>query len=353
MNLTILIADISACWDLWSPVTWCVGLWLVVLGGCVGSFLNVVIYRIPAGKSVVHPGSHCPQCGHAIRWYDNVPVLSWCWLRARCRDCHAAISMRYPLVESAVAGIFLSLAIVEVFHGGANLPSPVGVPVPVRILWVTYVGHVLLMTTLLAVAVINFDGHVAGWKFVLAPLLLAVIAPVLWPPLHPVPVWPGLGDATATSDRLLGLAGSAAGTTAGLVAGLLTFPLLAASAEFARRSAVGRSIVPATTLVGAFLGWPAVMGIAAITSVAFLLVLLAARCLPAARRIPWTCVLGAATFVWIIGWRWLFESLTYVQWLKPEVAVYLGVVVICASALARMWLPAVESDRAAGSAGEG
>jgi hypothetical protein len=210
-----------------------------------------------------------------------------------------------------------------------------------------YGYHVLLMTTLLAVATINFDGHVVGWKFVFVPLLLAVIAPVLLPQLHPVPVWPGLGDATATSDRLLGLAGSGAGAIAGMVAGLLTFPLLTASAGFRLRSAVCGSIVPATTLLGAFLGWPAVVGIVAITSVAFLLVWAAARCVPAARRMAWTCLLGATTMVWIVGWRQLFESLTYIQWLKPEIAVYLGVVVICASALARMCLPAVNSESAA------
>ena len=138
-----------------------------------------------------------------------------------------------------------------------------------------------------------------------------------------------------------------------MAAGLLTFPLLTAAAGSRQRSAVCGSIVPATTLVGAFLGWPAAAGIVAITSVAFLVVLAAARCLPAARRIAWTCLLCATTLVWIIGWRQLFESLTYIQWLKPEIAVYLGVVVICASALARMWLPAVVSQPATGDQEDG
>jgi hypothetical protein len=265
-------------------------------------------------------------------------------LRARCRDCGASISVRYPLVESAVAGIFLGLAVVEIFGGSANLPSPQGGPLPMQVVGAIYGYHVLLMTTLLAVSMVNFDGHGVGWKFVLVPLLLGLVAPALLPQLHPVPVWPGLGESTATSKHLFGMAGSAAGALAGLVAGLLAFPLLAARAGSGHRTAVCASILPATTLVGAFLGWPAVAGIGAITSVAFLSVSAVGRCVPAARRIAWTCVLFIATFVWIVGWRELFESLTYVQWLKPEIAVYLGVVVTCASALARMWLPPAVSE---------
>jgi len=70
-----------------------------VIGLCVGSFLNVCIYRLPDGKSIVHPGSMCPRCGTAIRFYDNIPVLSYLWLRGRCRHCAAPIALRYPIVE--------------------------------------------------------------------------------------------------------------------------------------------------------------------------------------------------------------------------------------------------------------
>jgi leader peptidase (prepilin peptidase)/N-methyltransferase len=68
-------------------------------GASIGSFLNVVIARVPAGQSVVRPRSRCPACGAAIAWYDNIPVLSWLLLRARCRRCRAPISARYPMVE--------------------------------------------------------------------------------------------------------------------------------------------------------------------------------------------------------------------------------------------------------------
>lgn len=81
---------------------------LGVLGLLIGSFLNVVIHRVPAGLSLVAPGSACPHCGHPVRPYDNVPVVSWLALRARCRDCSAPISARYPLVELATGALFVA-----------------------------------------------------------------------------------------------------------------------------------------------------------------------------------------------------------------------------------------------------
>ena len=82
-----------------------------LLGLLIGSFLNVVVWRVPRGESVVSPPSACPGCGTAIRPRDNVPVVSWLLLRGRCRDCGAAISARYPLVELACAGLFAAMAL--------------------------------------------------------------------------------------------------------------------------------------------------------------------------------------------------------------------------------------------------
>lgn len=81
-----------------------------VLGLIFGSFLNVCIARLPLGKSVVHPHSQCPHCGAGIRWYDNVPVLSWLLLRGRCRDCRHAVALRYPLVEIGLGLWFMAQA---------------------------------------------------------------------------------------------------------------------------------------------------------------------------------------------------------------------------------------------------
>ena len=88
-----------------------------LFGLLIGSFLNVVIYRIPAGKSIVSPPSACGSCGARIRSYDNVPVLSWLLLRGKCRDCGAAFSMRYPLVELGT-GVFFAVVTLWVFSSG-------------------------------------------------------------------------------------------------------------------------------------------------------------------------------------------------------------------------------------------
>jgi leader peptidase (prepilin peptidase)/N-methyltransferase len=83
---------------------------VAVLGLAVGSFLNVVIYRVPRGESLVSPGSHCPNCGHAIRARHNIPVLGWLILRGRCADCRAPNSARYPVVELATGVLFAGVA---------------------------------------------------------------------------------------------------------------------------------------------------------------------------------------------------------------------------------------------------
>ncbi len=80
---------------------------LLVAGLLVGSFLNVVIYRVPAGLSIASPGSACPACAHPVRPWDNVPVVSWLLLRGRCRDCEVSISGRYPLVELTTGALFV------------------------------------------------------------------------------------------------------------------------------------------------------------------------------------------------------------------------------------------------------
>lgn len=86
-------------------------LWIAigVLGLLVGSFLNVVIARVPDGRSIITPASACPKCGAQLRWRDNIPLLSWCMLRGRCRTCAQPISVRYPMVEGLNALLWLSL----------------------------------------------------------------------------------------------------------------------------------------------------------------------------------------------------------------------------------------------------
>lgn len=84
---------------------------MALLGLCIGSFLNVVIWRVPQGMSLSRPPSHCPVCETPLRPWQNVPVLSWLALRGRCAHCATAISVRYPLVEAACAGLFVAVAL--------------------------------------------------------------------------------------------------------------------------------------------------------------------------------------------------------------------------------------------------
>jgi leader peptidase (prepilin peptidase)/N-methyltransferase len=90
-------------------VDWFPFVLVAMCGFLIGSFLNVCIYRLPRGESIVWPGSHCPVCRKAIEFYDNIPLLSYVWLFGHCRTCHAPISVLYPIVETANAAGYLAI----------------------------------------------------------------------------------------------------------------------------------------------------------------------------------------------------------------------------------------------------
>jgi leader peptidase (prepilin peptidase)/N-methyltransferase len=119
---------------------------LGVLGLAIGSFLNVVVYRVPAGMSVVSPPSACPKCGRPIRGFDNVPVLSWLVLRGRCRDCSDSISARYPAVELGT-GLFF-VVVVWRFLTGTSTPVPVAIPGVLAFIYLAAVSVVLALIDL-------------------------------------------------------------------------------------------------------------------------------------------------------------------------------------------------------------
>ena len=91
-----------------------------VLGACVGSFLNVVAWRMPRQESVVLPPSHCPRCGTQLQWFENIPVIGWLVLGGHCRHCGAAISLRYPLVELLTAGLWVAITMARPTAMGAG-----------------------------------------------------------------------------------------------------------------------------------------------------------------------------------------------------------------------------------------
>jgi len=82
-------------------------IFVFALGACIGSFLNVIVWRLPRNESLISPPSRCPVCGHRLAWYDNIPIFGWLALRGRCRYCHAAISAQYPTVEFVTGALFV------------------------------------------------------------------------------------------------------------------------------------------------------------------------------------------------------------------------------------------------------
>ena len=107
---------------IWSIGASLFAVWLIAVGASVGSFLNVVVYRVPAGLNLISPGSRCPRCLHPIRARHNVPIFGWLALGGRCADCQLPISTRYPLVELLVGMLFLIVGGVELIGNGVNLP---------------------------------------------------------------------------------------------------------------------------------------------------------------------------------------------------------------------------------------
>ena len=196
---------------------------LFLLGLVAGSFLNVLIHRLPAGESVVSPGSRCPACTAPIRVRDNLPVVSWLWLAGRCRDCRARISVRYPLVELLTGALFVWAP-----EGGD--PTLV-------------VSRVLLLSLLLALAVTD-------WERMVLPDALTLPGAAL-----------GLVLSGPRSD--LDLLSSAAGA---LLGAALLFALRALWLRFRGVEAVGLGDVKLLLLIGAFLGPSAALGAVALAA---------------------------------------------------------------------------------------
>ncbi|MBT2501976.1 A24 family peptidase [Curtobacterium sp. ISL-83] len=143
---------------------------VAVLGLAIGSFLNVVVYRVPAGLSVIAPASSCPRCGRLIQGVDNIPILSWFLLRRRCRNCREPISARYPLVEAVTALLFLAVAL---RFGPRHAVSGAELAGEIAFL----VALLYVMAVSVALALIDIDTHRLPNRIVLPlyPLLLVLL----------------------------------------------------------------------------------------------------------------------------------------------------------------------------------
>jgi leader peptidase (prepilin peptidase)/N-methyltransferase len=252
-----------------------------VLGACVGSFLNVVTWRLPREESLLWPGSHCPRCGAGLTWFENVPVLSWMVLGGRCRHCRAPISRRYPLGELLCAGLWVLVVVARPDGLG---PKPAG-PLVMVAGW-------LLVSVLLALALIDGDqlwipeplcrwGVVAGWVVTAGAGALQT---------------PALARSLLASHLLAA------------ALGLIGFDLLSAlGTRLLGRPAMGSGDGKVGALLGAWLG-PTGLAMAALLAVVFAAVLggmgLATGRIQRHQPVPFVPFLAAGgTLVWLTGSR--------------------------------------------------
>jgi len=150
---------------------WPVFILIVVYGACVGSFLNVVIYRLPAGQSLWWPGSRCPGCGHGLAWYDNLPVIGWLLLRGRCRYCRQAISIQYPAIEALTALLF---GLITWCYYRTDL-RPDFAEAGLTATWPILLAHLALAASLIAATLIDARYYIIPLGITWAAALIAMI----------------------------------------------------------------------------------------------------------------------------------------------------------------------------------
>lgn len=176
-------------------------LFLFALGACIGSFLNVVVWRIPRGESLVHPPSRCPRCEHALAWYDNIPVFGWILLGGKCRYCRAPISPRYPIIEGITGALFvLYYVMFFIVQRGPCPPDPMFTrPLTIQQDWPIYLLYMATIAALLAVSLIDAELFIIPIEI---PWLLAGLGIVV----HTIIDRPSLPGALNTSGPASALA---------------------------------------------------------------------------------------------------------------------------------------------------
>ncbi len=266
---------------------------VALLGLAFGSFLNVCISRLPRGESVISPRSHCPTCGKPIRWYDNIPVVSYILLRARCRDCHTVISPVYPSVE-----ILTALVLVATLHRFELGPE--------------FVKYAVLGMLLLVLIFTDLNErripHAVTLLGMSLGLLLSVIIPVDSRPLEFLFRYLGFFVTFPVSSLLGAVAGA-------LVGGGIFYVIGALFLRLTGKEGLGFGDVMLMLMVGTFLGVPLtlltiLLGSLLGTVVAVPLEIFSTRF----RHHPWPfgSFLGAAAIYVSLGGQSLLDA--YLQW---------------------------------------
>ena len=201
-----------------------------LFGACIGSFANVVIWRLPRGESLAKEGSHCPKCGAKIRWHDNVPVLGWILLRGRCRACRAGISPRYPIVEAATAALFVLVAL---RHD------------PREELAIAIVKS-LVLATLVAIAFIDHDQRIIPDRIVKPGIVVGFVVAFLVTGWAPDAFLPAI-EKRHLAGLLRALAGAATGAGTLLLIRVVGHAIL-------KKEVMGLGDVKLMAMVGAFTG---------------------------------------------------------------------------------------------------
>jgi len=286
-------------------------LWLGLVGACIGSFLNVVAYRTPRGMSVVWKPSHCPKCGHDIRARDNLPVLGWLLLRGRCRDCGAAISPRYAVVEAAMGAAFFILAYVELFSGGANIPNGpfTNATGAWHVVWnpnwtvlCFYIYQCTLLSLLMAMALIDQDKQRIPWRMIVIGLAIVTYCSWSWRHLYRertriirIP------EVKAQVDALLGVIWGASPWIAAMGAIYLRGKTTATPPL--------RSLAMASAVVGGFLGLHAIIRITVLTLVGWLVARI--RRPASGMRLSPLVILWFATLFHLAFWKQLAAAFSW------------------------------------------
>ncbi len=255
----------------------------MLIGLCIGSFLNVCIYRVPLDLSIARPRSFCPTCEKPIAWYDNIPVLSYLVLGGKCRQCHTRISARYPLVE-----LLTGLLFVMVWNRFGFTPLTL-------IFWITMAGLVVATFVDLDHMIIPDSVSIGGMVFGLA-------ASALVPALH--------STDSITTSLLTSLLG--------LVAGAGTLWLVAIVGKWMfKKDAMGLGDVKLLGAIGAILGLPSVIYTILMSSLAGTVIGLLMIAIGGHRwrsRLPYGPYLAAAAASWVLGgdqlWNWYIAFVT-------------------------------------------